>query len=245
VPPPLEYSPFNYTFSKTSGWYPGDLAVRENSAASAGPNGNGAQMGAGFGPSNLIASLSQGGSTSALNASRAMNFASVAASGISSSMSTTTAQISTATMNGAVGGLVSIGGPKVSDGRDQEGEPKAADASKAPGYRGNTMGSPVMRMQQQQQQQNVQQQQSFGGLDGGFGVPGGMNLMGGYGNAGSRQQQQQQQPAYGIPGQFQPQEMAPSGLLNHQQGGMNDGNHMMYQNNRSDNVLLRVLDLKF
>jgi hypothetical protein len=53
VPPPLEYLPFNYTFSKTSGYFPGDLDVREHSA-SAGPNGNGAQMGAGFGPSNLI-----------------------------------------------------------------------------------------------------------------------------------------------------------------------------------------------
>jgi hypothetical protein len=174
---PLEYSPFNYTFSKTTGWFPGDLAVREQQQAQQLL----ASHAASFGVSNLISSLTTGGSTSALSSSaaRAMNFASVAASGISSSLSTTTAQMTQATgggiINGSIGGGISaIGKPLMGDqhlvhqhhqipiqqqqGQDMSNivgstEHNKADASKAPGYRGgnNSMGSPILRMPPNQQ----------------------------------------------------------------------------------------------
>lgn len=126
-----------------------------------------------FGVSNLLSSLATGGSTSALSSSssaaRSMNFASVAASGITSSMSTTTAQMSTAGgVNGVLGGGImsaignqhqplsnlhqiplqqqQLGHGSIGSGHQQQLHDDKADAAKAPGYRGNTsMSSPVMR----------------------------------------------------------------------------------------------------
>lgn len=208
-PQPLEYSPFNYTFSKTTGWFPGDLAVPQHQSGSVGMN-------------NLIASLSSGGSTSSLSASRAMNFASVAASGISASMSTTTAQMSS--VPGVNGPIVSAIG-KPLDGVPVHPSPMSptethdhgrADAAKAPGYRGaSSMGSPVMRLPQPP----LQSVPNFP-LDLGQALSG-LSQM----NFNSR-------PNYG--GQYQPP--ADLGLLNSQQP-VNGGSQMMFQqNNRCGNT---------
>ncbi|XP_035703978.1 ankyrin repeat domain-containing protein 17 isoform X5 [Folsomia candida] len=222
-PQPLEYSPFNYTFSKTSGWFPGDLAVREPSSQSGGH-----PLASSFGPSNLISSLTAGGSTSALSSSaaaRAMNFASVAASG-----TTTTAQMTQA------GGITSIGKPLMGDvpmshhhqqqqlplqnqgqgGQIDQGLDQKADAAKAPGYRGNTsMGSPVMRMPHPQQPtpQQMNPHDRFN-LD--------MNNQMSFNPRSAG-------PNYSA-GPFQPQDM---GLINSHQP-VNGGNHMLYQQQQNN-----------
>ena len=126
--PPLEYSPFNYTFSKTTGWFPGDLAN---------PSGSGMQQ----------PLTSHSGSNHILtgsNVARAMNFASVAASGISSSsLSTTSAQITQAggLQNGGVGVnvvgslvpglLTSTGGKAVVDSMVDSDVPKVINFLKS------------------------------------------------------------------------------------------------------------------
>ena len=98
---PLEYSPFNYTFSKTSGWFPGDLAHP------------GAGLQPGVPMSHSGTSLNMNPLLSGSSVARAMNFASVAASGISSStLSTATAQMTQASgLQNGNGGLVGSLGP--------------------------------------------------------------------------------------------------------------------------------------
>ncbi|ODM95490.1 Ankyrin repeat and KH domain-containing protein mask [Orchesella cincta] len=233
---PLEYSPFNYTFSKTAGWFPGDLATRENTN-SGGVGGMIGHSGGGLGgPNNLMS-----GSTTSLNSSvaRAMNFASVAASGISTTLSTSQAQMSQAGSGGPMqnggnmgvqhshGGLQGLqrDGQVGKDDNVDMNVPKA-DVSKAPGYRGLTsMGSPILRMQQQQQQavQSSAGPQApgggFGGIEGPLsshfaaaaGIttnPGLMNY-----NTGRQQSQPPQQQGFGGGGQHYGQDVMSQQML--------------------------------
>lgn len=93
----LEYSPFNYQFSKTSspGWYQDDFTQSTSSFSNplSGSPENVQQSGCNLGPVGTASNhaLNLHGNSAA---ARAMNFASVAASGISSSMSTTSALMS-------------------------------------------------------------------------------------------------------------------------------------------------------
>lgn len=170
-----------------------------------------------------------------------MNFASVAASGISSSMSTTTAQMSQVPIgqqvqngNNMVSGMVTMG--KV-EGHHELAEVPKADASKAPGYRGNTtMGSPILRMQQQTPTGSNLPNSNYnleGPLSSHFAAATGINQGGlNHNMMNYNQQQQQARQNYGPAGQPTVANQYPTqDMMNVHQQSMNGGNPMMYPNN--------------
>jgi len=231
----LEYSPFSYTFNKTAGWLPGELAPNNPSTTCT------ATSHAVGGPINLV--NNSGGSPSS---ARAMNFASAAATGITSTtMSSTGGHMSQIPGAGIMNGPNHVIAPV--DMKDQPGpmhenvgDAPKADASKAPGYRGNSSGSPILRMTQQPPNMSNPPFNMEGPLSSQFALSAGLmnpssNILG-YNSSGRPTQPQQQQPggfgqfSMGPPGQFG----GPHGQDNMMSSQPSAGppNPMMYGQNR-------------